>query len=73
MALKLNPRYTKAYFRRAYARKATGDLWGARYDIKQLLKLEPNNTQAKQDLEELNLLVEVSLFYVILYIYFLIL
>lgn len=58
MALKKNPRYVKAYMRRAAARKGIGDLWAARADVKQTLFLEPNNSQAKQLLEELNVLIE---------------
>lgn len=59
MALNKNPRYVKVYMRRAAAKKAVGDLWGARYDVKQVLILEPNNSQAKSDLEQLNVLIEV--------------
>lgn len=62
MALKKNPRYVKAYMRRAAARKETGDLWGARSDVKQTILLEPNNTQAKGLLEELNILIEQKVY-----------
>ncbi|XP_066905091.1 RNA polymerase II-associated protein 3 [Halyomorpha halys] len=61
MALNKNPRYVKVYMRRAAAKKSVGDLWGARYDVKQVLTLEPNNSQAKTDLEELNLLIEKNI------------
>ncbi|CAH1401535.1 unnamed protein product [Nezara viridula] len=61
MALNKNPRYVKVYMRRAAAKKAVGDLWGARYDVKQVLILEPNNSQAKSDLEELNVLIEKNI------------
>lgn len=61
MALNKNPRYVKVYMRRAAAKKAVGDLWGARYDVKQVLILEPNNSQAKSDLEQLNVLIEKNI------------
>jgi len=49
-ALRHDPSYQKAYFRRAQARDQLGKLDGAEMDYKAVLKLEPNNKAAKKQL-----------------------
>ncbi|XP_054277821.1 RNA polymerase II-associated protein 3-like [Macrosteles quadrilineatus] len=50
-SLRLDPTYVKAMLRRAAAREALGRIEDACYDLRNALKLEPNNTQALRDLE----------------------
>merc|ERR1719245_232256 len=55
VALSLDPTYTKAYLRRATARRELGDLEGALRDCEKALELEPKNKQAKDELEKTKL------------------
>jgi len=49
-ALRHDPSYQKAFFRRAQARDQLGKLDGAEMDYKAVLKLEPSNKAAKKQL-----------------------
>merc|ERR1719291_473438 len=55
VALTLDPTYTKAYLRRAIARRELADLEGALRDCEKALQLEPKNKQAKEELEKTKL------------------
>ena len=46
-ALKINPGYGKAYFRRAQAYEAKNDLSKAFTDVRELMRLEPTNKEAQ--------------------------
>ncbi|KAL8277778.1 hypothetical protein RQP46_009761 [Phenoliferia psychrophenolica] len=50
-AIELNPRFVKAYFRRALANLAIIKPKGAVTDLKKVLQLEPNNASAKAQLD----------------------
>ncbi|KAL8277793.1 hypothetical protein RQP46_009776 [Phenoliferia psychrophenolica] len=50
-AIELNPRFVKAYLRRALANLAIMKPKGAVTDLKKVLQLEPNNTSAKAQLD----------------------
>ncbi|KAL8278876.1 hypothetical protein RQP46_008747 [Phenoliferia psychrophenolica] len=50
-AIELNPRFVKAYFRRALANLAIMKPKGAVTDLKKVLQLEPNNASAKAQLD----------------------
>ncbi|KAK7476480.1 hypothetical protein BaRGS_00032315 [Batillaria attramentaria] len=50
-ALSLEPNNTKAYYRRALARKMCGQYKESLQDLLQLLRLEPTNTAAKREME----------------------
>ncbi|TRY82707.1 hypothetical protein DNTS_018769 [Danionella cerebrum] len=54
VALTLDPSYTKAFARRATARAALGNTEDARDDFMQVLKLEPGNKQALNELQKLS-------------------
>ena len=54
LALSHDPAYIKAYLRRGSARVALGKVESAVKDFKDALKLEPENKQAKQELENIN-------------------
>jgi tetratricopeptide (TPR) repeat protein len=51
VAVGLDPTYTKAYLRRATARRELGDFEGAVRDFEKVLELEPKNKQAKDELD----------------------
>jgi len=53
LALSHYPAYVKAYLRRGSARVALGKVDSAIKDFKDALKLEPDNKQAKQELENI--------------------
>lgn len=53
LALSLDPTYTKAYLRRGTARLALNKVESAVKDFKDALKLEPDNGQAKRELEKI--------------------
>lgn len=50
-ALSLEPENTKAFYRRALARKMNGHHKDSLQDLLQLLRLEPSNTAAKREME----------------------
>ncbi|KAM9824536.1 RNA polymerase II-associated protein 3 [Neosynchiropus ocellatus] len=54
-AIALDSSYSKAFARRATARVALGKLEEARADFQQLLKLEPGNKQALNELQKLQI------------------
>ena len=56
LALSLNDGYVKAYQRRAMARKNLKEYAEALEDLNHVLLLEPNNKQARSEIEELSLL-----------------
>lgn len=62
-ALSLDPTYIKAYARRASARSALKKYEAARDDYRVVLKLEPNNKQAKKELELVEHVTNAFLFY----------
>ncbi|VVC28766.1 Hypothetical protein CINCED_3A001072 [Cinara cedri] len=53
-SLKLDSTYVKSYQRRCAAYMALGKYNEAKKDLKEILKLEPNNKQAKLDIEFVN-------------------
>ena len=55
VALSIDPTYTKAYLRRATARRELGDFEGALEDFEKVLELEPRNKQAKDEIERTRL------------------
>ena len=61
MALALDPSYPKAYMRRGAARVGLGKLKEATQDFNQVLKMEPNNKQAKLELEKVEKVRNYSL------------
>lgn len=52
-SLELDSQYVKAYQRRAVARISLKKIKEAKSDLQSILKLEPNNIKAKQDLQKL--------------------
>ena len=52
VALSLDPTYTKAYLRRATARRELGDLEGALRDCEKALELEPKNKQGRYSIDK---------------------
>ncbi|XP_074870070.1 RNA polymerase II-associated protein 3 isoform X2 [Carettochelys insculpta] len=54
LALALNKNYTKAYARRGAARFALQNLEGAKEDYEKVLELDPNNFEAKNELQKIN-------------------
>lgn len=56
-AIELDPRYVKAYFRRAVAQLSIMRPKAALADLKKVVALEPKNTQAKQQLDSTQKLV----------------
>uniref|UniRef100_A0A8C0GJ40 RNA polymerase II-associated protein 3 n=1 Tax=Chelonoidis abingdonii TaxID=106734 RepID=A0A8C0GJ40_CHEAB len=55
LALALNKNYTKAYSRRGAARFALQNLEGAKEDYEKVLELDPDNFEAKNELQKINL------------------
>ena len=53
IAIRLDPTYTKAYLRRATARASRKNELGAIDDYETVLKLEPSNKQAADELKKL--------------------
>ncbi|CAK8690561.1 unnamed protein product [Clavelina lepadiformis] len=53
LSLSLDPAYVKAYLRRGAARHALGKVQSAIKDFNDVLKLEPENKQAKMELENI--------------------
>ena len=51
VALSIDPTYTKAYLRRATARRELGDLEGAARDFEKVLELEPKNKQGRNSID----------------------
>ncbi|XP_062850759.1 RNA polymerase II-associated protein 3 [Trichomycterus rosablanca] len=60
-AIALDSTYLKAFARRATARTALGKLSEAREDFEQVLKLEPGNKQAINELKKLNMEIPTGL------------
>uniref|UniRef100_A0A8B9GPJ1 RNA polymerase II-associated protein 3 n=1 Tax=Astyanax mexicanus TaxID=7994 RepID=A0A8B9GPJ1_ASTMX len=56
-AIALDSTYLKAFARRGTARAALGHLTGAKEDFEQVLRLEPGNKQAMNELKKLNMRV----------------
>uniref|UniRef100_A0A8B9GXN1 RNA polymerase II-associated protein 3 n=1 Tax=Astyanax mexicanus TaxID=7994 RepID=A0A8B9GXN1_ASTMX len=54
-AIALDSTYLKAFARRGTARAALGHLTGAKEDFEQVLRLEPGNKQAMNELKKLNM------------------
>lgn len=52
-AIALDPKYSKAYFRRSKAYLGLGEIFKAQRDVEYTLEIEPKNTQAKQQLKEI--------------------
>ncbi|XP_036432981.1 RNA polymerase II-associated protein 3 isoform X3 [Colossoma macropomum] len=59
-AIALDGTYTKAFARRGTARAALGRLSEAKEDFEQVLKLEPGNKQAMNELKKLNMEMTAS-------------
>ncbi|KAL4080830.1 hypothetical protein J3A83DRAFT_4084838, partial [Scleroderma citrinum] len=59
-ALTLSPNNVKALFRRAQARRALGNLGGAREDLHRALELEPSNTSVKNELDAIDKAMEAE-------------
>ena len=59
LSITLDPRYAKAFHRRATARAKLGRLEEARKDYEQLLKLEPNSKLAQMELNKLEQSIEM--------------
>lgn len=58
LAIELDPKYTKAYYRRANARVKLKKYEDARKDYEQVLKLEPSNKAAQAELASLESLID---------------
>jgi len=58
LSISLDPKYTKAYHRRATARAKLGKLEEARKDLEYLLKLDPSNKSAQVELNKLESQIE---------------
>ncbi|XP_075786750.1 RNA polymerase II-associated protein 3 isoform X2 [Pelodiscus sinensis] len=54
LALALNKNYTKAYARRGAARFALQNFEGAKEDYEKVLELDPNNFEAKNELQKID-------------------
>ena len=52
MLKQIDPTNIKAYFRRALASKALGNVADAARDLQEVVKLDPTNTAAKKELNE---------------------
>ena len=58
LSIELDPKYSKAYFRRANARIKLNRIEDAKRDYEQVLKLEPNNKEAQAELIKVEELIE---------------
>uniref|UniRef100_A0A8C3HNS1 RNA polymerase II-associated protein 3 n=1 Tax=Chrysemys picta bellii TaxID=8478 RepID=A0A8C3HNS1_CHRPI len=62
LALALNKNYTKAYSRRGAARFSLQNLEGAKEDYEKVLELDPDNFEAKNELQKIHQVREMNLY-----------
>lgn len=59
-AIKLDRKYTKAYLRRATARSVGGNYLEALMDFEEALRLEPNNSDAKREVNRMKKIIGMA-------------